>query len=70
MLNKLLVEYVGTILFLFTMNIINNLFVYGTLQKGKQHESILKILKGSWKKGYVKGYRLSVLGKWMKNIEY
>ena len=37
------------------MNIINNLFVYGTLQKGKQHESILKNLKGSWKKGYVKG---------------
>ena len=37
------------------MKIINNLFVYGTLQKGKQHESILKNLRGRWKKGYVNG---------------
>ena len=37
------------------MKNINNLFVYGTLQKGRQHESLLKKLKGSWKKGYVNG---------------
>jgi len=37
------------------MKNINNLFVYGTLQKGRQHESLLKKINGNWKKGYVKG---------------
>ena len=37
------------------MKNIENLFVYGTLQKGKQHQSILGKIKGKWKKGYVKG---------------
>ena len=42
------------------MKIIDNLFVYGTLQKGKQHENFLKNLKGSWKKGYVFGELLNI----------
>ena len=37
------------------MKNIENLFVYGTLQKGKQHQSILGKIKGKWKKGYVNG---------------
>ena len=37
------------------MKNIENLFVYGTLQKGKQHEKILGNIKGKWKKGYVNG---------------
>ena len=37
------------------MKNIKNLFVYGTLQKGKQHERILGNIQGKWKKGYVNG---------------
>ena len=37
------------------MKNIENLFVYGTLQKGMQHQSILGKIKGKWKKGYVNG---------------
>ena len=32
------------------MKNIENLFVYGTLQKGKQHQSILGKIKGNGKK--------------------
>ena len=42
------------------MKEITNLFVYGTLQKGKQHERVLKKLNGIWKKGYVNGKRLNI----------
>lgn len=42
------------------MKVIMNLFVYGTLQKGKQHERLLKKLKGKWKKGYVIGKLLNI----------
>ena len=42
------------------MKKITNLFVYGTLQKGKQHERILKKLNGTWKKGYVTGKLLNL----------
>ena len=37
------------------MSKINSIFVYGTLQIGKQHENILKDLDGNWQKGYVYG---------------
>ena len=37
------------------MKNIENLFVYGTLQKGKQHQSILGKIEGKWQKGYVNG---------------
>ncbi len=37
------------------MKNIDNLFVYGTLQKGKQHENILENINGTWKRGYVNG---------------
>ena len=42
------------------MKVIDNLFVYGTLQKGKQHENFLNNLNGSWKKGYVFGKLLNI----------
>ena len=42
------------------MKVIDNLFVYGTLQKGKQHENILNNLNGNWKKGYVFGKLLNI----------
>ncbi len=42
------------------MKVIDNLFVYGTLQKGKQHENFLNNLKGSWKKGYVFGELINI----------
>ena len=38
-----------------SMKKINSIFVYGTLQPGKQHYHILKNLNGTWKKGYVMG---------------
>ena len=43
------------------MKNIDNLFVYGTLQKGKQNGNILESINGIWKKGYVNGkfYNLS-----------
>jgi len=37
------------------MEKINSIFVYGTLQPGKQNYHILKNLNGTWKKGYVMG---------------
>ena len=37
------------------MSKINSIFVYGTLQIGKQHENILRELGGNWQKGYVYG---------------
>ena len=37
------------------MKQINSIFVYGTLQPGKQNQPILKKLNGTWKKGYVMG---------------
>ena len=37
------------------MEKIDSIFVYGTLQIGKQHEDILKSLKGTWKKAHVRG---------------
>ncbi len=42
------------------MKKITNLFVYGTLQKGKQHERILKKINGRWKKGFVNGKLLNL----------
>ena len=42
------------------MKVIDNLFVYGTLQKGKQHENFLNNLNGIWKKGYVVGQLLNI----------
>ena len=42
------------------MKNIENLFVYGTLQKGKQHENFLKNLNGTWKKGYVFGNLINI----------
>ena len=35
------------------MKQINSIFVYGTLQPGKQNQHILKKLNGTWKEGYV-----------------
>lgn len=34
---------------------INSIFVYGTLQPGKQNEHVLRKLNGTWRKGYVIG---------------
>ena len=42
------------------MKNIDNLFVYGTLQKGKQHSNILEKIDGSWKKAFVKGYLINI----------
>ena len=42
------------------MKVIDNLFVYGTLQKGQQHENFLNNLNGSWKKGFVFGELLNI----------
>ena len=42
------------------MKVIDNLFVYGTLQKGKQHENFLNNLNGRWKKAYVFGQLLNI----------
>tara|TARA_Y100000591_G_C21786863_1_gene674296 strand:+ start:37 stop:375 length:339 start_codon:yes stop_codon:yes gene_type:complete len=42
------------------MKNIDNLFVYGSLQKGKQHENILENINGLWKKAYVVGYLFNI----------
>ena len=42
------------------MKVIDNLFVYGTLQKGKQHDNFLNNISGKWKKGYVVGQLLNI----------
>ena len=42
------------------MSQINSIFVYGTLQLGKQNQNILKKLNGVWKKGYIFGKLLNI----------
>ena len=42
------------------MEFINSIFVYGTLQPGKQYEKILKNLKGVWSKGYIFGKMVNI----------
>ena len=42
------------------MEKIDTIFVYGTLQIGKQHEDILKSLKGTWKKAHVIGHLYNI----------
>ena len=48
------------------MNQINSIFVYGTLQPGKQNGKILKKIKGTWKKGFVFGKLINI----SKGINY
>ena len=38
------------------MELLNRLFVYGTLAPGRPNEHILRPLEGSWSKGWVRGY--------------
>ena len=42
------------------MRSVNSIFVYGSLQPGKQHEDLLKNLKGSWKKAFVFGNMINI----------
>ena len=42
------------------MRSVNSIFVYGSLQPGKQHEDLLKNLKGSWKKAFVFGNMINL----------
>ena len=42
------------------MKKIDSIFVYGTLQPGKQHEEIFKKIKGSWKKGFIFGKLINI----------
>ena len=48
------------------MSQINSIFVYGTLQPGKQNGKILKKIKGTWKKGFVFGKLINI----SKGINY
>ena len=39
---------------------INSIFVYGTLQPGKQNNHLLSDCRGTWKKGYVFGKLINI----------
>ncbi len=42
------------------MNQTNSIFVYGSLQPGKQNDKIFKKIKGIWKKGFIFGKLINV----------